>query len=185
MITRRNWLLKCSILVNVAVLLYICTHVMIGNNTNNLSFSNGPRASFLIQSLNPSQQFPHISSIQTQHESKLLSKSAEIKVSQNVSKVTNYVKLLKRNWNFSLLNNFQINEEVKNEPAGNSKDFQEQKSNNEMEEENRFEIPTDQTILQNKVQSDIVYSDGVNSNQNSNNSELFSTQSNDLETRLK
>lgn len=31
MITRRNWLLRCSILINIAVLLYICSHVMIGN----------------------------------------------------------------------------------------------------------------------------------------------------------
>lgn len=44
---RRNWLLKCSILANIAVLLYICSHVMIGNNTS---------TSFLIQPLNPTQQ---------------------------------------------------------------------------------------------------------------------------------
>lgn len=31
MFTRRNWLLRCSILINVAVILYICSHVMIGN----------------------------------------------------------------------------------------------------------------------------------------------------------
>lgn len=31
MITRRNWLLRCSILINIAVLLYICSHVMIGS----------------------------------------------------------------------------------------------------------------------------------------------------------
>lgn len=31
MITRRNWLLRCSILINVIVLLYICSHVMIGS----------------------------------------------------------------------------------------------------------------------------------------------------------
>lgn len=32
MFTRRNWLLRCSILINIAVLLYICSHLMIGNN---------------------------------------------------------------------------------------------------------------------------------------------------------
>lgn len=31
MFTRRNWLLRCSILINIAVILYICSHVMIGN----------------------------------------------------------------------------------------------------------------------------------------------------------
>lgn len=31
MFTRRNWLLRCSILINIAVLLYICSHVMIGS----------------------------------------------------------------------------------------------------------------------------------------------------------
>lgn len=43
MITRRNWLLKCSILINVAVLLYICSHMMIG--TSNIQL--GP--AFIIQ----------------------------------------------------------------------------------------------------------------------------------------
>lgn len=43
MITRRNWLLRCSILINVAVLLYICSHVIIGNG----NVSIGP--SFVMQ----------------------------------------------------------------------------------------------------------------------------------------
>lgn len=43
MITRRNWLLKCSILINVAVLLYICSHMMIGSSNIQL----GP--AFIIQ----------------------------------------------------------------------------------------------------------------------------------------
>lgn len=43
MITRRNWLLKCSILINVAVLLYICSHMMIGSSNIQL----GP--AFMIQ----------------------------------------------------------------------------------------------------------------------------------------
>lgn len=43
MITRRNWLLRCSILINVAVLLYICSHVIIGNS----NVSIGP--SFVMQ----------------------------------------------------------------------------------------------------------------------------------------
>uniref|UniRef100_W8AM09 N-acetyllactosaminide beta-1,3-N-acetylglucosaminyltransferase n=2 Tax=Ceratitis capitata TaxID=7213 RepID=W8AM09_CERCA len=33
MFTRRNWLLRCSILINIVVILYICSHVMIGNGT--------------------------------------------------------------------------------------------------------------------------------------------------------
>lgn len=32
MITRRNWLLRCSILINVAVFLYICSHMIIGSD---------------------------------------------------------------------------------------------------------------------------------------------------------
>lgn len=43
MITRRNWLLRCSILINIAVLLYICSHVIIGNG----NVSIGP--SFVMQ----------------------------------------------------------------------------------------------------------------------------------------
>lgn len=43
MITRRNWLLRCSILINIAVLLYICSHVMIGSGNMTL----GP--AFVIQ----------------------------------------------------------------------------------------------------------------------------------------
>ncbi|XP_031617236.1 beta-1,4-glucuronyltransferase 1 [Contarinia nasturtii] len=43
MFTRRNWLLRCSILINIAVLLYICSHLMIGNS----NISLGP--AFVIQ----------------------------------------------------------------------------------------------------------------------------------------
>lgn len=52
------------------------------------------------------------------------------------------------------------------------------------EEDNRFEIPTDQSI-QSKTANEVIYSDGVIPNSNANNSELFTTQSNDLDTRLK
>lgn len=52
------------------------------------------------------------------------------------------------------------------------------------EEDNRFEIPTDQAI-QSKNANEVIYSDGVVPNNNANNSELFTTQSNDLDTRLK
>jgi hypothetical protein len=51
MLARRNWLLKCSILVNVLVLLYICSHVMIGTNTN-----EGSNTAFVIQQPIASQQ---------------------------------------------------------------------------------------------------------------------------------
>lgn len=43
MVARRNWLLRCSILINVAVLLYICSHVMIGGS----NMTMGP--SYIIQ----------------------------------------------------------------------------------------------------------------------------------------
>lgn len=38
MLTRRNWLLRCSILINVAVLLYLCSHLLIGGG----NFALGP-----------------------------------------------------------------------------------------------------------------------------------------------
>lgn len=66
MITRRNWLLKCSILVNIAVLLYICSHVMVGNNTNNFGVSGSGSASYLIQQLAPTS---HQQSTQQQKSS--------------------------------------------------------------------------------------------------------------------
>jgi hypothetical protein len=53
------------------------------------------------------------------------------------------------------------------------------------DEDNRFEIPTDQSMIQPKNANEVIYSDGVVPNSNTNNSELFSTQSNDLDTRLK
>lgn len=31
MITRRNWLLRCSIMINVAMMLYVCSQMMINN----------------------------------------------------------------------------------------------------------------------------------------------------------
>ncbi len=45
MLARRNLLLKCSIFANVLVLLYICSHVMIGNNSS----SNLGNGAFLLQ----------------------------------------------------------------------------------------------------------------------------------------
>lgn len=51
MLARRNLLLKCSIFVNVLVLLYICSHVMIGSNTGN-NLGNG---AFLLQPISNQQ----------------------------------------------------------------------------------------------------------------------------------
>ncbi|XP_030381132.1 beta-1,4-glucuronyltransferase 1-like isoform X1 [Scaptodrosophila lebanonensis] len=48
MFTRRNWLLRCSILINVGVILYVGSHVMIGGGNN---FSSG--GSFLLQEQQP------------------------------------------------------------------------------------------------------------------------------------
>lgn len=55
------------------------------------------------------------------------------------------------------------------------------------DDDNRFEIPTDQSMLQSKNANEIIYSDGVGGSGvvNSNNTDLFTTQSNDLDTRLK
>ncbi|KAH8269329.1 hypothetical protein KR018_004619 [Drosophila ironensis] len=48
MFTRRNWLLRCSILINVAVILYIGSQLMIGGGNN---FTNG--GGFLLQEQQP------------------------------------------------------------------------------------------------------------------------------------
>ncbi|KAH8421167.1 hypothetical protein KR009_006992 [Drosophila setifemur] len=48
MFTRRNWLLRCSILINIAVILYIGSQLMIGGGNN---FTNG--GSFLLQDQQP------------------------------------------------------------------------------------------------------------------------------------
>lgn len=53
-ITRRNWLLRCSILANIAVILYICSHVMIGRGT----FSVRP-PTYLIQDETNRMKFRH------------------------------------------------------------------------------------------------------------------------------
>ncbi|SPP86044.1 beta-1,4-glucuronyltransferase 1 [Drosophila guanche] len=55
MFTRRNWLLRCSILINVAVILYIGSQLMIGGGNN---FANG--GSFMLQE----QQQPMVSALQ-------------------------------------------------------------------------------------------------------------------------
>lgn len=44
MFKRRNFLLHCSVLMNIAVLLYICSHLMIGSSDN---MAMGP--AFVIQ----------------------------------------------------------------------------------------------------------------------------------------
>jgi preprotein translocase subunit SecF len=80
MITRRNWLLKCSIFANIVVLLYICSHVLVGSNTNNFGISSsGGSSAFLIQQFQPNtnqqqqQKTPTISSAQSmQDEQELL-----------------------------------------------------------------------------------------------------------------
>lgn len=58
MITRRNWLLKCSIFANIVVLLYICSHVLVGNNTNNFGVSSSGSSSYLIQQFAPTNVQP-------------------------------------------------------------------------------------------------------------------------------
>lgn len=82
---------------------------------------------------------------------------------------------------FSHLNNFYLqkgtNEIKETEPAKNV-------AEQLIEEDNRFEIPTDQSIPL-KTANEVIYSDGVVPSNNANNSELFTTQSNDLDTRLK
>lgn len=85
MITRRNWLLKCSILVNVAVLLYICSHVMVGNNTNNFGMSSGSgSASYLIQQLSPTSQQQ---STQQQHQKESLSPAQMLQDEQELAAI--------------------------------------------------------------------------------------------------
>lgn len=51
MFTRRNWLLRVSIIINVAVILYLGTHVMIGGGSN---FSTG--SAYIIQDETPKAQ---------------------------------------------------------------------------------------------------------------------------------
>ncbi|XP_059221203.1 beta-1,4-glucuronyltransferase 1 [Stomoxys calcitrans] len=64
MFTRRNWLLRCSILINIAVILYICSHVMIGNRYTLTSGSQ-----FVIQEQpTPVQQQPQMQQQQQQPE---------------------------------------------------------------------------------------------------------------------
>lgn len=77
MIARRNWLLKCSILVNIVVILYICSHVMIGNSSNNLTFGNGGSASFLIQQSPSTQQQPQQTVQQEQQKSQSLTQQLQ------------------------------------------------------------------------------------------------------------
>ncbi|CAO1393759.1 unnamed protein product [Diamesa hyperborea] len=77
MIARRNWLLKCSILVNIVVILYICSHVMIGNSSNNLTFGNGGSASFLIQQSPSTQQQPQQTAQQEQQKTQSLTQQLQ------------------------------------------------------------------------------------------------------------
>lgn len=81
MIARRNWLLKCSILVNIAVLLYICSHVMVGNNTNFGMSGSGGSASFLIQ------QSPTAHQQSTQQQKASLSPSQVLQDEQELAAI--------------------------------------------------------------------------------------------------
>jgi beta-1,4-glucuronyltransferase 1 len=81
MIARRNWLLKCSILVNIAVLLYICSHVMVGNNSN-FGMSGSGSASYLIQGMSPTS---HQQSTQQQKSS--LSPAQLLQDEQELAKI--------------------------------------------------------------------------------------------------
>lgn len=53
MITRRNWLLRCSLLVNIAVLLYVCSQEMIGGG----NFTLTPAAYIISEELPKAGQF--------------------------------------------------------------------------------------------------------------------------------
>lgn len=82
MFTRRNWLLRCSILINVAVLLYIGSHVMIGGGNN---FTSG--GGFLLQEQQQQQQ-------QQPAASALQASSLPTPKNTNVSKIFTFFCLL-------------------------------------------------------------------------------------------
>lgn len=98
MITRRNWLLKCSIFANIVVLLYICSHVLVGNNTNNFGVTGtGGSASFLIQQFSPTSQqssqqqqpqktptIPSAQSIQDEQELIAILKNKELELQKQI-----------------------------------------------------------------------------------------------------
>lgn len=63
MFTRRNWLLRCSILINVAVILYIGSQLMIGGGNN---FTNG--GGFMLQDQQPVQSMLQVSAAQVQQQ---------------------------------------------------------------------------------------------------------------------
>ncbi|KAG5684936.1 hypothetical protein PVAND_014144 [Polypedilum vanderplanki] len=161
MITRRNWLLRCSIFANVIVLLYICSHVMIGNNnSNNISGSNA----FFIQPSSNQQSTQRSQAQLYQEEQELASilhnKELELQKHLKMQEMQN-----SENTKIKESDNVKLSEQLP-------------------DEESRFEIPTDQSSLQQQQKSDVLFTD-TNGNNNNNNSELFSTQSNDLETKLK
>ncbi|CAO1381250.1 unnamed protein product [Diamesa serratosioi] len=164
MIARRNWLLKCSILVNIVVILYICSHVMIGNSSNNLTFGNGGSASFLIQQSPSTQQQPQQT---VQQEQKTQSLTQQLQDEHELAII--------------------LHNKEKIDPVETVVAKLQPPQSDPSEDDNRFEIPTDQSMLQSKNANEIIYSDGVGGSGvvNSNNTDLFTTQSNDLDTRLK
>jgi hypothetical protein len=85
MITRRNWLLRCSIFANVIVLLYICSHVMIGNNNTNNIGGGG----FLIQQLSPTTNQQSTQRSQAQ----LFQEEQELAAIQHAKEVERQMKL--------------------------------------------------------------------------------------------
>ncbi|XP_070495808.1 beta-1,4-glucuronyltransferase 1 [Chironomus tepperi] len=181
MITRRNWLLRCSIFANIIVLLYICSHVMIGSNTtNNLSGSN----SFLIQQLSPTSN----------QQSTQRSSLSQAQIYQDEQELA----AILHNKELELQKQLKIQDAaIQNVENTKTKESESKIAETIPEEDNRFEIPTDQSSIQQQQQqqqkSDVLFTDGTsgnnnnnnNNNNNANNSELFTTQSNDLETRLK
>ncbi|KAJ6649800.1 Beta-1,4-glucuronyltransferase 1 [Pseudolycoriella hygida] len=164
MITRRNWLLRCSILINIAVLLYICSHVIIGNS----NVSIGP--SFVMQ-----DEYNVKPQIHQQQQAQIVYQEAANDA-------------------------VQVNLLPQKEPAPQwnaiSGDQQpEQVHENENIEDTRFEMPTEQSVIQQQQQpqqqpksggaGDVVYQDVNLMNTSTNEGFTMQNEEKDIETRLK
>ncbi|KAG4072268.1 hypothetical protein HA402_004200 [Bradysia odoriphaga] len=168
MITRRNWLLRCSILINIAVLLYICSHVIIGNGNVSIGPSFVMQDEYNIKPQSHQQQQQQQQQQQPQQAAQIVYQEAANDALQEPPPPQ---------WNAI---------------SGDQQPDQVREANENLED-SRFELPTEQPPIPQQPQQqpksggagDVVYQDVNLVNTSTNEGFTMQNEEKDLETRLK
>lgn len=207
MLTRRNWLLRCSILINVAVLLYLCSHVLIGGG----NFALGPAYIISDESMlkPPAQYRTHIPAHlaqqlrQEEREALMMQQQQQTQVEQQQQPHSSVVLKIQENGisvqevpqqQQQTANQNQQQDQLLLEAAGRDVD---NNNNNVNVDDSRFDVPTETSQGSNggpgnnrAAGAEVLYQDGGAPNGAGagllNASDIFSTTASiDLDMKLR